>query len=226
MRYYPVYLDIENRPCLVIGGGGVGTRKVRGLLAYGAHVTVVSPQLSDPLQSFANEGAIAWRNRLYEANDLQGMFLVFGATDDDELNRKIHADAEANNILCNIADRPAVCNFILPSIVQRGDLSIAISTSGKSPAFAKRLRKDLEKQFGVEYGTFLEMMGRIRQKLLSQAHEPEAHKHLFEQLIDGGLLKFLKEAEEKRTDRLLLEVLGEGYEMASLLKNDNLAKKR
>jgi precorrin-2 dehydrogenase/sirohydrochlorin ferrochelatase len=220
MRYYPIYLDIKNKPCLVIGGGGVGTRKVRTLLAYGAQVTVVSPELSDPLRSLANEGTIGWRNRSYEANDLQGIFLVFGATDDDELNRRIHADAEAKNVLCNIADRPAVCNFILPSIVQRGDLSIAISTSGKSPAFAKKLRKDLETQFGAEYGIFLELMGRIRQKLLSQAHEPEAHKHLFEQLIDGGLLIFLKEADVKRTDLLLLKVLGEGFEMEKLLKKE------
>lgn len=216
MPYYPIYLDIENKPCLVIGGGAVGTRKVHTLLDYGANVTVVSPKLSAHLQSLAANGAIEWRSRTYEPTDLQGVFLVFGATDDDRLNQKIHADAEAKNLLCNIADRPAVCNFILPSIVRRGDLSIAISTSGKSPAFAKRVRKELEKQFGEEYGTFLELMGRIRRKLLRQAHEPEAHKHLFEQLIDGGLLDHLRAADGKNVDRLLRKVLGEGFDMASL----------
>ena len=220
MPYYPVYLDITNRPCLVIGGGGVGTRKVRTLLAYGAQVTVVSPRLSGPLRSLLEQGAIQWRSRSYKTDDLQGMFLVFGATDDDELNRQIHADAEANHVLCNIADRPEVCHFILPAIVQRGDLSIAISTSGKSPAFAKRLRKDLENQFGPEYGMFLNLMGRIREKLLSQAHEPEAHKPLFERLIDGGLLGFLKEEDMHQANQLLLTVLGEGYDMETLTEKE------
>lgn len=220
MRYYPIYLDIKDKHCLVIGGGSVGTRKVRTLLDYGAQVTVVSPKLSETLHALAAEGAIAWRKRIYETTDLMDVFLVFGATDDDRLNQQIHADAEAKNLLCNIADRPAVCNFILPSIVRRGDLSIAISTSGKSPAFAKRVRKELEKQFGEEYGTFLDLMGKIRRKLLSQAHEPEAHKHLFEQLIDGGLLDLLKEADENNIDRLLQKVLGEGFNMATLADLD------
>ena len=216
MPYYPIYLDIENRHCLVVGGGAVGTRKVRTLLEYGARVTVVSPKLTATLQELADQGDIEWRGRAYETEDLKGIFLVFGATDDDELNQKIHADAEASNLLCNIADRPSVCNFILPSIVRRGDLSIAISTSGKSPAFAKRVRKELEKEFGQEYGTFLDLMGKIRRKLLSQAHEPEAHKPLFEQLIDGGLLELLRKGDEKNIDQLLRDVLGEGFELATL----------
>ena len=110
-----------------------------------------------------------------------------------ELNLQIHAEAERRGILCNIADRPKACNFILPSIVNRGDLTIAISTSGKSPAFAKKLRKDLEKEFGTEYADFLKLMGEIRKKLLNENHEPEAHKHLFEQLIEGKLIEMIKD---------------------------------
>ena len=134
MRYYPVHLDIKNQNCLVVGGGGVGTRKVKTLLECGARVTVVSPDPSQQLAKLASEGSITLTQRIYRSADLDGMFLVIGATDDENLNQQISTDAEKSNILCNIADRPEVCNFILPSIVRRGDLVITISTSGKSPA--------------------------------------------------------------------------------------------
>ncbi len=218
MEYYPVYLDIKGRPCLVVGGGGVGTRKATSLIAAGALVTVVSPKITDRLETLAQAGAIKWRRGVYQSGDLEGMFMVFGATNDDILNRKIHADAELHRVLCNIADRPAICHFILPSVVRRGDLSIAISTAGKSPAFAKKLRKELEKQFGPEYDVFLQLMGQIREKLLSEAHEPEAHKHLFEQLINGGLLRLLKNENFAEADALLEKVVGHGFKIEKLIK--------
>jgi precorrin-2 dehydrogenase/sirohydrochlorin ferrochelatase len=123
-------------------------------------------------------------------------------------------------MLCNIADRPDVCNFILPAIVNRGDLVISISTSGKSPAFAKKLRKELEKQFGVEYAEFLRLMGAIRKKLLSEKHEPEAHKHLFEQLIKSDLVEMIKNNRKEDINFLLFDVLGHGYEFESLMKTN------
>ncbi len=168
MKYYPVNLDVKNRKCLIVGGGRVGTRKVITLLDCGAIIIVVSPVASEKLLELADNSMITMKKRPYQASDLDGMFLVFGTTDDEELNRQISADAEKLNMLCNIADRPNVCNFILPSIVNRGDLVISISTSGKSPAFAKKLRKELEKQFDVEYTEFLRLMGAIREKLLSE----------------------------------------------------------
>jgi len=174
MRYYPINLDVLNRKCLIVGGGSVGTRKVLTLLDCGAKVTLVSPDASEKLLELVDNGLIAWEKRSYLTSDLDGTFLVIGATDDEELNHQISADAEKLNMLCNIADRPEVCNFILPAIVNRGDLMISISTSGKSPAFAKTLRKELERQFGVEYAEFLRLMGAIRKKLLSEKHEPEA----------------------------------------------------
>ncbi len=140
MRYYPVSLDIKNRKCLVVGGGGVGARKVMTLVDCGAKVTVVSPDVRGNLLELADRGLIILEKRPYRKTDLTGMFLVIGTTDDEELNRQISIDAEKLNMLCNIADRPKVCNFILPSIVNRGDLTISISTSGKSPALAKKLR--------------------------------------------------------------------------------------
>ena len=217
MRYYPVYLDIQNRNCLVIGGGAVGTRKVMTLLKCGARVTVVSLEVSEKLLKLADNGSIILEKRPYQASDIDNMFLIIGATDNEVLNRQIHGDAERLNKLCNIADRPEACNFILPSIVHRGDLMIAISTSGKSPAFAKKLRKDLEKEFGNEYAEFLTLMGEIRKKLLAEKHEPEAHKSLFEQLINKGLIEMIKDSNTEEINMLLFEILGDGYNYEALM---------
>ena len=218
MRYYPVHLDINNRKVLVVGGGGVGTRKVRTLLACGARVTVVSLEASRQLNDLATSGEIELAERSYQSNDLSGMFLVIGATNDEKLNRQISGDADRLNTLCNIADRPEVCNFILPSIVHRDDLVITISTSGKSPALAKKLRKALENQFGEEYGQLLRLMGAIRKKLLRQAHEPEAHKPLFEQLLNSDLLGMLQENKIDDINALLFDILGEGFKFEELIQ--------
>ena len=218
MQYYPVSLDIKNRKCLVVGGGGVGTRKVMTLIDCDAKVTVVSPDVRGKLLELADRGLIILEKRPYRETDLDGMFLVIGTTDDEELNRQISMDAEKLNMLCNIADHPEVCNFILPSIVNRGDLTISISTSGKSPALAKRLRIELEEQFGNEYAEFLRLMGAIRKKLLSQKHEPEAHKHLFEKLISGGLLDMIRGNRKDEIDSLLCEVLGEEFQFDLLME--------
>lgn len=217
MRYYPVNLNIKNRPCLVVGGGAVGTRKVNTLLECGGRVTVVSPDPTPQLKKLAAQGAIQLNERSYRSDDVDKQFLVIGATDDERLNRQISDDAERVNILCNIADRPEVCNFILPAIVRRGDLVITISTSGNSPALAKRLRLDLEKRFGDEYADFLRLMGAVREKLLRQAHAPEAHKDLFNQLIDRDLIGLIKANNTKEINALLLEVLGDGFKFEDLL---------
>ena len=219
MKYYPVHLDINNRNCLVVGGGGVGTRKVKTLLDCGARVMVISLTVSQQLQDLATSGEIKLEERSYQSEDLNDMFLVIGATDDEKLNKQISSDADRLNTLCNIADRPEVCNFILPSIVHRDDLVITISTSGKSPALAKKLRKALENQFGEEYGTLLHLLGAIRKKLLQQAHEPEAHKPLFEQLINSDLIVMIQDSEVEKIDSLLLEVLGEGYKFEELMQD-------
>jgi len=217
MRYYPVNLDIQNRKCLVVGGGSVGTRKVMTLLKCGAMVTVISPVLTEKLSELADNDTIKWKQRNYQTSDMDGMFLVIGATDDEALNQQIHADAEHLNKLCNIADRPESCNFILPSIIHRGDLILAISTSGKSPAFAKYLRKNLEKEFGAEYAEFLELMGAIRKRLLAEAHAPEEHKPIFERLIQSGLLEMIKNQDRTAMNNLFSDSLGKNYTFESLM---------
>ncbi len=194
----------------------MGTRKVMTLVECGAVVTVVSSDVAEELLELAEKKMIELKRRPYESSDIDGMFLVIGATDNEELNRQINKDAEHQNKLCNIADRPEACNFVLPSIVNRGNLVIAISTSGKSPAFAKKMRQDLEKEFGEEYDEFLQLMGAIRKKALSEKHEPEAHKHLFEQLINRGLVDMVRNHDEERINSLLLEIFGQGYRFEEL----------
>jgi precorrin-2 dehydrogenase / sirohydrochlorin ferrochelatase len=211
MKYYPVNLDIRHQPCLVVGGGAVGTRKVKTLLDCGAEVTVVSPVVTNPLSVLAKENRVSLKQRPYQASDLDGVFLVIGATDNKDLNRTIRDDAQRQGKLCNIADQPGLCNFILPSIIERGDLIIAISTSGKSPAFARRLRKQLETQFGPEYAEFLKLMGAVRKILLKRAHNPEAHREVFESLIDQGLLECIRNGNKVQIDTMLISVLGPGH---------------
>ena len=217
MRYYPIHLDIKDRHCLVVGGGAVCTRKVSTLLECGARVSVVSTNPTQQLAKLASKGAIRLTQRAYRSADLDGAFLVIGATDDESLNQKISNDAALTDTLCNIADRPEACNFILPSIIERGDLVITISTSGKSPALAKHLRQKLETQFDEKYAEFLLLMGAIRKKLLSQAHAPEAHKGLFNQLIDSDLIQLMQHGKTEEINLLLYKILGEGYKIEELL---------
>jgi precorrin-2 dehydrogenase/sirohydrochlorin ferrochelatase len=189
----------------------VGERKVKTLLECGALVTVVTTLATDFLQDLASEGRIKLETREYESSDLEGKFLVIGATDNEAVNEKVSKDAGERGLLCNIADRPAVCTFVLPAIVHQGDLMIAISTSNKSPAVARRIRETLEKQFGPEYNALLALMGAIRQKLLAQGKSPEIHKQKFERLLDAGLLEKVRDNRTQEIDELLKEVLGEGF---------------
>jgi precorrin-2 dehydrogenase/sirohydrochlorin ferrochelatase len=217
MRYYPVYLDMQGRNALVIGGGAVGTRKAETLLRAGARVTLVSPQATEAIRALAAEGRLTWHPRPYRTSDLEAMFLAFGATDDPELNRRIQADAEKKQVLCNFADQPDRGHFILPSIVERGDLLVSISTCGQSPAVARRLRQELEARFGEEYAPFLQLMGAVRAWLLEREHAPDDHRQLFGRLIDGGLLAMVKSGDREGIDTLLQSVLGDDMDMGRLM---------
>jgi precorrin-2 dehydrogenase/sirohydrochlorin ferrochelatase len=215
--FYPVNLDIKDRQCLVVGGGAVASRKAQTLIDCEAIVTVVSPEFTLDLKNLEQTSDITLIQRPYQTSDLDEKVLVIGATNDENLNRRVNADAEQRNMLCNIADVPDICNFILPAIIRRGDLCLAISTSGKSPAFAKKLRKDLEKTFGDEYAQLLTLMGEIRKKLLAEEHAPEAHKPIFEKLISHNLPEMIKNNEKERINQILFDVLGSGYSYDNLI---------
>jgi precorrin-2 dehydrogenase/sirohydrochlorin ferrochelatase len=217
MRYYPVYLDLQGRQVLVVGAGAVGSRKVKTLLQAGARVTVVSPRATPVVRDLAAEGRLVWHPRSYDAADMDGMCLVFGATDDPDLNRRIEADAGRCRVWCNLAAQPDKGDFILPSVVARGDLLISISTSGASPAVARRLRQELEAYFGEEYAPFLRLMKAIRARLLEREHAPDDHKRAFGRLIDGGLLALVKAGDKDGINALLQSVLGDGFDGEQLM---------
>jgi len=217
MKYYPVNLNIRDRQCLVVGGGGVASRKVKSLLDCGAVITVVSPAFTNTLENMADHPQVHLLRRPYQSTDLEGKFLVIGATDDMTLNRRISADAETRQMLCNIADVPEECNFILPSVIRQGDFVLTISTSGKSPAFAKHLRRQMQNQFGVEYDRFLQLMGSVRKRLLAEEHAPEAHKHLFKQLIENNLLEMIRKNDIAAINQVLYNVLGDGFDYNTLI---------
>ena len=165
---FPMFLKLDGRRCLVVGAGSVAEGKIRGLLEAGASVQVVAPQAVWPIQKWAWEGTIGWKARDFEPHDLDGAFLVVAATSSPELNAQIFQQARGKKVLCNAVDDPEHCDFYYPALVTRGDLQIAISTNGRSPALAQRLRQELEQQFGPEYEQWVKELGEAREQLTAK----------------------------------------------------------
>jgi len=216
MKYYPVLLQVARRPCLVIGGGPVAEQKVISLTKADAAVTVISPDLTPALQRLAAAGRVTHHARRYRTGDVRGFCLAYAATDDAALHGEITRDAAAAGVLLNVVDRPELCTFIVPSVVERGDLLIATSTSGASPALAKRIRTDLEAMFGPEYEVALQVLGRLRQQLAEQALERGERQRIFTALVDSPLVEYLRTRQAREVDRLLSETVGAGVSLASL----------
>ena len=168
---FPLFLKLEDRPCLVVGAGTIAASKISSLLEAGARVTVVAPGASDELQKLAAEGKCRWLAREFEVGDLVGVFLVIAATSDSAVNRAVFLEAQRLGILCNAVDDPPNCDFYFPAVVRRGDLQIAISTSGQSPALAQRLRRELEEAFDESAGDWVRFVGELRREILA-THAP------------------------------------------------------
>jgi precorrin-2 dehydrogenase len=179
---FPVFLKLAARPCLVVGAGGEGESKIEGLLAAGASVRVVAPEATGAVETWAREGRLQWMARGFEDTDLDGMFLAVVATSRRELNQRVYEEAQRRRVLCNVVDDPPHCDFYYPSVVRRGALQIAISTDGKSPALAQRLRRELEEQFGPEYEAWIDELGRERARLFRQPMDPEQRRRRLHEL--------------------------------------------
>lgn len=191
-RTYPVFIKLEGQPCLVVGGGLVAERKVRSLLEAGAWVRVISPGLSGALQTLADAGEIEYRPGTYRPGDVEGAFLVISATNDAEVNRLVARDCTARRILLNAVDDPEHCNFYVPATVRRGDLAIAISTGGQSPLLARKIREQLEKEFGAHYGDYLALLGEIRHNIIRNVADPVKKAQLLEALATPEILDALR----------------------------------
>lgn len=182
MSLFPIFLKLTGRPCLVVGAGKLGESKIESLQAANARVTVIAPHASDRIMSMAAAGEILWRQREYATGDVAGQFLVVAATDVPEVNRAVFAEAEAAGILINAVDDPPFCDFYFPSVVRRGDLQIAISTAGASPALAQRLRKEINAILPLDAGDWLAELGNLRREVLQLEPLNEARKELLHQL--------------------------------------------
>ena len=186
-KYYPMMVNLAGKRCLVVGGGRVAERKVALLLDCGASVDVVSPAATAKLATLASAGAIRLKSRAVRSDDLPGAFLVFVATDDPGVNRKVAAEAQETGGLINVADAPEACSFLVPSVFRRGDLTIAISTAGGSPALAKRLRQRLEKTIGPEYEAFLAALRDVRAQAREVIADPAERRAIFRRAVDSDL---------------------------------------
>jgi precorrin-2 dehydrogenase/sirohydrochlorin ferrochelatase len=216
MRYYPIFLDVRGRKCLVVGGGEVAQRKVRGLLEAGAKVTVVSPDLTPSLLRLAKRKKITYLPRRYRKGDLKDYLLIHGATDDLRTHRLMSAEARKGALLINIADRPALCNFIAPAIVKRGDLILAISTGGASPALAKMLREELEQTFGREYAKALRFLQSLRKELMAGSYSPSERHKILTDLVRSPLVSYFREGKKRELRALLARILGRKRRLSDL----------
>jgi len=194
MRYYPLFVNLENKACLVVGAGEVGKRKIKSLLDSGAgSVTIIDTRDADvSMDAILTHENVEFCCREFDDNDLDNKFLAIACTTSEPLNMHISELCSERDILCNIVDQPEKSSFIVPATVKRGDLTLAVSTSGQSPAMAKRIRRDLQESFGDEYASLLKMMGRIRPLMLGLGLETKENTKVFRALVNSDILDAIK----------------------------------
>lgn len=205
MRYYPVFLDIADRPVIVIGGGEVALRKVEGLMNAAAQVTVVSPHLHPDLEALAQQGRLRHVARPYRPGDLDGYVLAFVATDDRSLNAAVAREGRERRVWVNAVDDPDNCDFVMPSIVRRGDLMVAISTGGGSPATARKIREELENFLTDEYVLLLDIAAEVRQELRRKGVVVDPQT--WNAALDSDLRFLLAEGRRQEAKERLLRIL-------------------
>lgn len=182
MSLFPMFLKLEGRSCLVVGAGKIGESKIRSLLVARAKVRVIAPWATPAVAGWARAGLLAWDARAFHTEDLDATFLVVAATSSVEINDSVYREAQSRQILCNVVDDPERCDFYYPAVVRRGALQIAISTAGKSPALAQRLRREFEAQLAPVYAGWIEELGKVRKQLFGRPLNPERRRNLLHQL--------------------------------------------
>jgi precorrin-2 dehydrogenase/sirohydrochlorin ferrochelatase len=217
MSYYPIFVDLQDQGVLVVGGGEVAERKIRDLLTYACRISIASPRLTPYLKELVDRGEVRLIDLDSLDESLDAVFMVIAATDDPALNSRIASKAKARGILVNSVDQPLDCTFIMPSVVKSGGLQIAISTGGKSPALAKKIRGELEGIFGPEYASLIELLGLIRRELLSRGKPSSDNKIIFQQLVHSPLLDLIKEGDIEGVKRTLSSFLGYEFPVEAIV---------
>ncbi|MDH5543042.1 MAG: bifunctional precorrin-2 dehydrogenase/sirohydrochlorin ferrochelatase [Nitrospinota bacterium] len=208
-KFYPMMMNLKERTCLVVGGGDVAARKIEMLVSCGAKVVAVAPEIDESLAPLINSGDVKHLKEEFRAEHADNAVLAIAATDNETVNRAVYDCATKRGIPVNVVDVPHLCTFIVPSIVESGDLLIAISTSGKSPAFSKRIRKELQKKFGPEYGEMLEIMGKVRD--LYKDIEPDLNKRMktLSAIANSNLLDRLRAGEHPDPEEVIEQTITE-----------------
>jgi len=202
-RYYPIYLDLTGKKAVVVGGGSVAERKILSLLKAHADVTVISPYLTKRLVREKGKGRIKHVCRHYKKGDLRSAFLVIAATNSPSINEQVSRDAPS---LVNVVDVPDLCNFIVPSLVQRGPFNIAISTSGVSPAFSRSVRKELEKIYGPEVSDYLNMLKVIRKNAMETIRDKKKRSDFLKAIASEKIIEMIRKEGLKKTKRFVNEL--------------------
>lgn len=205
-KYYPIMLDIEKKHCTVVGGGKVAERKILTLLEYRAAVTVISPEITEKIKELETRGEINYIKRGYRVGDLAGSFLVYVATDNLEVSRGCHQEALSEGVLINVVDVAELCDFIVPAVVKRGDLTISVSTNGNSPMLAKKLREELEEQHGSEYIEYITALGDIRRLAMEEINDIKLREGLFHTLVYGDAMRLALLEKSKDIKGILFEM--------------------
>lgn len=201
--YYPIYLDIEDRSVVIIGGGQVCARKAETMMKYGARVTVVSPEFTTEIEEWARDGKLAIKRKHYEAADLTGANIVIASTDNQHVNEQIAADCRARRIPVNVVDVTPLCEFIVPAIIESGSIQIAVSTGGKSPALARTLKEDLQRLVGPEYAEVNDVLGTLREGAKAVLPTDIDRKHFFDGIIAEGILDMLREGRRREAYEII-----------------------
>jgi siroheme synthase-like protein len=206
MGYYPIFLDLEGRSCVVIGGGEVAERKVKGLVDAGAKVTIISPHITRQLAVWLEEAKIRHEPRHYRPGDLRAYQLAFVATDDGGVNGDVLEEAGKSEVWVNVADDPAHCDFILPSVLRRGDLVVAVSSGGTSPGLCRAVREELENYFTEDYAVLFQVAAEVRRHLKVQTSRPGAEA--WHRALDQNFRQLVREGKRAEAKDYLFRRLG------------------
>jgi siroheme synthase-like protein len=218
--YYPIYIDIEDRAVLIVGGGAVCARKAETMMRYGARVTIVSPAITDEIAGWEREAALVVRRKTYENADLDGASIVIASTDDPCVNARVARDCRRRKIPINVVDVTHLCEFIVPAIIEKGSVQIAVSTGGKSPALGRTLKEELQRSIGPEYAEVNDLLGTLRKSAKRVLPTDADRKRFFDGIIAAGILEMLREGRRREAFESVARACADaGVEISATLRD-------
>src|SRR5436305_483388 len=217
--YYPIFIDVEDHVVIIIGGGEVCARKAETMMRYGAKVTIVSPEFTPEIEQWAADGKLALRRKRYSSDDLDGASIVIASTDDTPVNEQVAADARARKVPVNVVDVTPLCEFIVPAIIEKGSVTLAVSTGGKSPALARTLKEDLQRIVGPEYAEVNDVLGTLRESAKRVLPTDVDRKRFFDGIIAKGILDMLRQGRRAEAYRTIAEACrAAGVDVSEVVK--------